>query len=283
MNLLNIFEEIQKADPEFNERISPRRQAIKNFASFGSKVALASVPVAISGLFKTAYGQTQPTAVNDILNFALTLEYLEAEFYTMAAATPGLVPSGPPTGAITAIRNDEVNHVNFLKSVLGAAAVAKPTFDFTAKGTFPNPFAAGNYDVFLALAQAFEDTGVRAYKGQAPNLMSNKTVLTAALNIHSVEARHASHIRQMRRARATSGVANGAGSVDPWITGNDRGGIPAAAQAVYNGEELETQLGVKISGLMGNGITISTAAATEAFDEPLSYSAALGIARLFIV
>ena len=278
MNLLNIFKEIERVDPEFNERISPRRAAIRNMAGFGSKVALSALPLALGSLFQKAYGQTQPTDVNGILNFALTLEYLEAEFYTMGVAASGLVPAGTPAvGALTAIRNDENAHVNFLKTALGANAVAKPTFDFTAKGAFPNPFAAGNYDVFLALAQAFEDTGVRAYKGQAPNLMSNKDVLTAALNIHSVEARHASHIRQMRRARP-----GGAANLEPWITGNDRGGIPAGAQAVYNGEELETQAGVKISGIAASGITISVDAATEAFDEPMGYADVLNIAKLFI-
>jgi hypothetical protein len=55
-----------------------------------------------------------------------------------------------------------------------------------------------NYETFKAVAQAFEDTGVRAYKGQAPALMPYKDVLTAALTIHSVEARHASQVRRLR-------------------------------------------------------------------------------------
>jgi hypothetical protein len=273
MNLENIIKEIETVDPEFHERISPRREAIKNFAGFGKKLALGALPLAMGGLFSKAYGQTQPTAINDILNFALTLEYLEAEFYTRGVTAHGpLLINTPAIAAITVIRDDENNHVAFLKSVLGTAAVAKPNFNFNALGS--DPFLPTNYDVFLALAQAFEDTGVRAYKGQAPFLMSNKTILGAALNIHSVEARHASHIRQMRKARGAN--------LKPWITGKDLGGIPAAAQAVYNGEELETQASVKISGIMVDGITISAAAATEAFDEPLSYSEALAIAKLFI-
>jgi len=272
MNLLNIFEEIEKVDPEFNERISPRRAAIRNMAGFGKKVALSALPLAIGTLFQKAYGQTAPTDVNTILNFALTLEYLEAEFYTTGVATTGLIPAGTPAvAALTLIRNDENNHVAFLKSVLGTNAVAKPTFDFTAKGAF-NPFSS--YDVFLALAQAFEDTGVRAYKGQAPNLLSNKTVLAAALNIHSVEARHASHLRQMRKARGAN--------QKPWITGKDIGGLPAAAQPIYDGEEIDTQANVKITGISANGVTISSTAASEAFDEPLSYEEVLSIATLFI-
>jgi hypothetical protein len=228
------------------------------------------VPLALSGLLQKAYGQTQPTDVNSILNFALTLEYLESEFYTTGVATAGLIAPADVAG-LTKIRDDEAHHVDFLKTVLGTNAVAKPTFDFTANGAF-NPFS--NYDVFLALAQAFEDTGVRAYKGQAPNLVGNKTVLGAALNIHSVEARHAAHLRMMRQARGAN--------QKPWITGKDLGGLPAAAQAIYNGEELETQASVKISGISVNGVTISAAAATEAFDEPLGYTEVLNIAALFI-
>lgn len=275
MNLLNILEDIEKVDPEFQDRISPRRAAIKNIAGFGTKAALSALPFAFSGLFKRAYGQTQPTDVTSILNFALTLEYLEAEFYKMGVAAYSTALAGTPAiAALTLIRDDENHHVTFLQSQLGNMAVAKPTFDFTANGAFPNPFATGNYDVFLALAQAFEDTGVRAYKGQAPFLLGNKGVLTAALNIHSVEARHASHIRQMRKARGAN--------LKPWITGNDRGGIPAGAQGVYKGEEETSQAGIQIAGIQSSGVTISAAAASEAFDEPLSYSDVFGIASLFI-
>jgi hypothetical protein len=275
MNLLNIIQELEKVDPEFNERISPRRAAIKNMTGIGSKIALTALPLALGSLLQKAYGQTQPTNVNDILNFALTLEYLEAEFYTRGVAASGLIPAGTPAvAALTQIRDDENKHVNFLKGVLGNNAVSKPSFDFTAKGTFPDPFASGNYDVFLVLAQAFEDTGVRAYKGQAPNLSGNRTVLQAALNIHSVEARHASHIRQMRKARGAN--------LKPWITGKDTGGIPAAAQPVYNGEENTMQAGINISGITTDGITITSDAATESFDEPLSYADALNIAKLFL-
>ena len=76
----------------------------------------------------------------------------------------------------------------------------------------------------LALAQAFEDTGVRAYKGQAGALMGNDNLLTAALQIHSVEARHASEIRRLR-------------GLQGWITLDQRGpNMPSATQAVYDGE-----------------------------------------------
>jgi hypothetical protein len=70
MDLLNLINDIQVADPEFADRISPRRAAIKNITSFGSKVAVAALPFAFSTLFKKAYGQTATPSVNDVLNFA---------------------------------------------------------------------------------------------------------------------------------------------------------------------------------------------------------------------
>lgn len=275
MNILNIIDEIEKIDPEINERINPRRAAIKNMSSFGSKIAMAAIPMALGSLFKKAYGQTS-TAVNDVLNFALTLEYLEAEFYTTGVANAGLMAQGTAAGttALGVIRDHENQHVTFLKGVLGSAAVAKPTFDFTARGTFPTVFSS--YDTFLAVAQVFEDTGVRAYKGQAPNLLQNQVVLTAALNIHSVEARHASHIRQMRRAR-------GASTLKPWITGANDTGIGAAVNASFAGEDNVTQAGVNITTIAGVGGNISTNAATEAFDEPLTKDQILAIVAPFIL
>lgn len=275
MNLQNIFESISQVDPEFNERISPRRQAIRNMFNLGQKVSLAALPLALSALFNKAYGQSAPTDVNGVLNYALTLEYLEAEYYTLGANSGSLIPSGPAKQAIETIRDHEVAHVEFLKSVLQNNAVAKPTFDFTAGGTFANVFS--DYDTFLALAQAFEDTGVRAYKGQAGILKGNRVVLTAALQIHSVEARHAAHIRSMRRARGGA-----AATQKPWITGANDSGIGAVVDPVYAGEDNLEQGGVNITTLTGVSGRFTPAIATQSFDEPLTAPAVLGIASLFI-
>jgi hypothetical protein len=145
----------------------------------------------------------------------------------------------------------------------------------TGNGPFKNALV-NDYPLFLAVAQTFEDTGVRAYKGQAPALMSNNEVLQAALQIHSVEARHASHIRQMRRA---NGGALVTGDVKPWITGNSSNIASAAVQPSYNGEDNTMQAMVQIQGLGGT----SMAAATESFDEPLTKAEVLAIVDGFIL
>jgi rubrerythrin len=285
MNFSNIISEIEKTDPEIYERLDTRRNVMKGFGNLTGKLALAAIPLALSSMFTKAYGQGT-SSVNDVLNFALTLEYLEAEFYSNIVASPvyATLPA-PAQGALAKIAQDEAKHVLFLKNVLGTAAVPKPTFDFTAgNGTGTGPFAGylTNYAVQLAMAQTFEDTGVRAYKGQAPALISNNDVLTAALNIHSVEARHASHIRQMRRAL---GAAVPAGvDLKPWINGK-QSGIDApfntAVQSSYDGEEITSQGGVNL--LTVGGMSFTADAASAAFDEPLSMAQVLAIVDPFIV
>lgn len=276
MNLFGLIEEIEKADPEFQDRISPRRDAIKNITSFGSKVAVAALPFAFSTLFKKAYGQTATPSVNDVLNYALKLEYLEAAFYNAGVAS-SLGFSASERAYLVTIQGHENAHVAFLKSVLGSAAVAQTTqgtngtYDFTAGGTFPTVLT--NVDTYFAVAQAFEDTGVRAYKGQAGFLAGNQVVLTAALDIHSVEARHASAIRQIRRLR-------GATTTKPWVSGANDTGI-AAVNNNYAGEDNLVQGGVTITTLAGVNGNIATLAATESFDEPLTSAQVVALVAPF--
>jgi hypothetical protein len=209
MNIQHIISEIETTDPEVYDRLDSRRHAMKRFSFIGKTLALAAIPSALGAMLNKAYGQTNDD-VKDVLQFAYLLENLEAEFYKKVVNSFGAigVPTGAAQAALTTIRDHEVAHVNFLKTVLMSLNVTPATytaasFDFTGgKGSNSGPFAAAfsNYGVLLAVAQTFEDTGVRAYKGQARRLINNNDVLTAALQIHSVEARHAAHIRQMRRS-----------------------------------------------------------------------------------
>jgi rubrerythrin len=125
----------------------------------------------------------------DIVNFALTLEYLEADFYTKARRL-GL--SGEVARLAKLLQNDETQHVQALTATvkqLGGTPAKKPVF------VFPDNSASG----FLKLAQVLEDTGVSAYNGAAPAIQS-KEVLGAAGSIVQVEARHAAAIRLQNKA-----------------------------------------------------------------------------------
>lgn len=200
---------------------------------------------------------------------ALTLEYLEDEFYRTGLASPVAAAfTEPERMSVEQISKHETAHVAFLRAVIGnlqGTPVTKPAFDFTANGAFPDVFSSKA--TFLALAQAFEDTGVRAYKGQAGNVMANDTVLTAALQIHSVEARHASQIRRLRGEKG-------------WVTGNSRGSLPPQTQAIYDGEANTGHAGRDAAPLGSNAG--GTTAVTEAFDEPLGMQEVLNIIRPFL-
>jgi hypothetical protein len=267
MNLFNIIDDLEKIDPEFNDRLNPRRAAIKNITSFGSKVALAAMPFALGTMLKRAYAaDAVKPAVVDVLNFALTLEYLQSSLYNLGTDTGTVIPANTLPYFIT-IRDDENQHVSVLKTLitrLGGTPVSTPEFDFSGgNGTKTGPFkdVFVDYGVFLNVALAFEDTGVRGYKGQLSNLLGNKDLLSAALAIHAVEARHASAIRQILK-------------LSPWITStatssNDTG--VATLDAYYKGEENVIQSTVDITKLKSlAGDTTTVEIATAAFDEPLS-------------
>jgi Ferritin-like domain len=124
-----------------------------------------------------------------ILNYALTLEYLQDAFYTEAERKGAL--AGPAARLAKVVGAVERAHVKALRDVLGKQAVKRPFFDF--RGVTEDP--AG----FTRTAVAFEDLGTAAYKGQAHRIKS-PDVLAAAVGIHSVEARHAAWIRYIAGA-----------------------------------------------------------------------------------
>ncbi len=183
----------------------------------------------------------------DYLNFALNLEYLEAEFYLRAATGSGLsatdtgnatttvvVPSTTMVPGLTTaqqnyiyeIAQNELDHVRFLRSALSSSAVSRPNIDlmnsFNAAasaagiGSAFNPFAS--YEAFLVGAFVFEDVGVTAYHGAAGLLSTTttgKTYLAAAASILAVEAYHAAEIRTLLIADSVATATKTATLVTP--------------------------------------------------------------------
>ena len=296
-------------EPELMDHLVTRREAIRKGAATSTTViaglAMASVPVALAALSREA--RAQGTSVTDVLNFALMLEIFENEFYkavlgTSASATQnnafatvrGQVPAAA-LPAIQQIQKHEAAHVAFLLAN-GASNVLNlnaDSFDFTGnRGTGgPGPFARATSELafLLAVAQGAEDTGVRAYKGQAANLMSNKPVLEAALRIHSVEGRHAAKIRRLRRSTGAtavkfSGTVSGGGA-----SAAGAGNItPAPSQAVidafgliYQNEQNTTVAGVNLTTLPNLPSGLDANAASEAFDEVLTKTQVIQIVQPF--
>ncbi|CAN5499095.1 ferritin-like domain-containing protein [soil metagenome] len=268
MNIFNFISslDLDQKEQEALSKKTNRREAFLNLGTLGKKLAVAAVPFGLASLPAKTFAKTMAGDVIDTLNFALLLEYLEAEYYILGLDS-GVITGSTEEKVFMQISKHESQHVDFLKMAIsgsGGTPIDKPEFDFTVGGDF-DPF--DNYQVFLALSQAFEDTGVRAYKGQATNLMGSDTVLTAALQIHSVEARHASQVRRMRGLKG-------------WITQAQRGaGMPAATQAVYDGEDNLIQGGVNVTQVT----EVGTDGITEAYDEPLTKDEVVAIASLFLV
>jgi hypothetical protein len=243
------------------DRLATRRDAVLAGGRAAAALAVASVPVLLATMVEKAVAQgSLPDPLARVLNFALTLEYLESSFYNRGLRQ-GVVPAGKDRRVFETIQEHENAHVAFLIRTLGAQAVARPEFDFTAGGAIPNPFR--DYEVFKILAQGFEDAGVRAYKGQLGALKPyDDAYLTAAVTIHSVEARHAAEVRRLRGR-------------DGWIPFEDSG-APAAIKPVYEGEGNLLQLGIDVGAFQGER------AGTEAYDEPLTRQEVLAIAGPFI-
>ena len=222
---------------ELQERRAERREARRDFFRLAGGVAAGAagtmVLTACGGGHSTTTAAAQSTTSSpsdaDVLNFALNLEYLEANFYSFASTgspidsslmggtgTQGSIIPGQKANLSSAltiayaneITKDEVNHVKFLRSALGTSAVAQPALDLSPGGAFTtaavaaglipsgsqfNPYA--NDEAFLLGAYIFEDVGVSAYHGAAPFLIDNTTYLSAAAGILAVEAYHSGLVR----------------------------------------------------------------------------------------
>jgi hypothetical protein len=199
-----------KAEQELNliryKRAFARRNFIKNVGLAGAGIAAGAVIQGCSDNSTSTNPKAQSVPETDVLNFALNLEYLEAEFYSVAV-TGNTLSSSVTGGTSTAtggakvtftdtrtadianeIYNDEVPHVKYLRTALGGVAVAEPAINLNALG-----IGFGSQAEFLTLARAFEDTGVSAYAGAATLLTGNN--LQAAAQILATEAYHAGNIR----------------------------------------------------------------------------------------
>jgi hypothetical protein len=150
--------------------------------------AVAAGGLAVGALSIAMAGAAGGLSKNDvkILNYALTLEYLEAAFYAKALEQNRL--TGKAKTFASVVGAHEAAHVRALQQTLGSAAVKSPNFDFMDT-------TAAN-DSFLRTAMVLEDTGVSAYQGQGPKIQS-ADVLAAAGAILAVEARHAAWVRDL--------------------------------------------------------------------------------------
>jgi hypothetical protein len=312
-------------DPELVDRLAARKAEIEQGSparpGIVAALALGSVPIALAALSRDAFGQTTALDPNlkAVLDFALALEIFEDEFYKAvlgtsansaannAFATARAAAANVPgaVGTLQQIQQHEAAHRATLLA-LGATNIfglqvtsTSSSFDFTGgSGSGNGPFKSAGTDLpfLLTVAQCAEDTGVRAYKGQAAKLMPRPDLLEGALRIHSVEARHASRIRRIRRlyggaSSATvrlSGTVRGTGATAAGATGTPPQGAVDLFTLIYGAgndplfpaEGNTTQGGINVTTL-ANTAGYSAESFTEAFDEGLDRAAVVKIVQPF--
>src|SRR5580698_2540457 len=276
----NMFDDLASVSPN-------RERFMKN---------MAAASAAMGGA-----GATEAITETDILNFALNLEYLEAEFYTYAVEGKSLTNFGigidgkatgenPASGGKTTggsqvtfdnneifsrdiaaeIGSDERAHVILLRSALGDAAVAKPNINLNALG-----IGFGNQVDFLTVARILEDIGVTAYTGAA-GMLKTPGVITTAARLLAAEAEHAGSIHtQVAKLKIVSSAVDGADLIPPpsgkgtqYLSINLDNGLAAtrtAGQVLYLAFGMQAnarQGGFFPTGLNGK-ITMSDGPATE--------------------
>lgn len=303
MDLLNALARLATLDTTTTaEALAPRRLALSRLGQAGT----ALLPALFATLVTPAEAGTTETLTRlDALKLALKLENLQNAFYSRAL---GLVAGGPANpaaffgstavqSAIQTIQAHQSQHSTLLTNLVtnsGGTLDAAPRYDFSGSkngsqaALYPDVYA--NLDTFLKVAQLLEDAGVRAYKGQVTALQSDNTLLETAIRMHSTEARHAAHIRTLRRQRGAT--------VKSWISPSDTPITTAGttADGVYSGEASTLQY-VTLSNVLTKvpfdstlpinvGTPALSAAAVlakvaEAFDEPLESPAAESVLQLF--
>jgi rubrerythrin len=287
MDFFKIIDQLSEVDADVLGRFDSRRSVFSSLGTAAKRSALAATPLFLGALFQKAYAGTTATAV-EVLQYALALELFEQDFYAKvkASAVYTAGASANEKAAIDQIKGHEDAHVTLLKgaiSGLGATPLTSVPFKaavFATLTTFKGPAAASSQ---LGIAQLLEDTGVRAYKGRAGELLGTD-LLTVALQIHSVEARHASKIRQMRGQKPWVNPGDDLAAHPVYTSGVTAGSTPGAFGLVVPAyttasptENNTVQSGVPIT--TGLGATYSAADAAASFDEYLQVAEVLDNSR----
>jgi rubrerythrin len=178
-----------------------RRDLLRKGALGAGGLVAGSAFFGILSPAEAAISSRKKSKANDvkILQYAMTLELLEAAFYKEALDNKVFGNDDALARFTTVVADHEADHVAFLRKALGSKAVKGLEFDFGK--------AVTDVATYRATAQILEDTGVAAYAGQGPNI-AQRAVVSAALSIHSVEARHAAWIRFLNGGGAPGAKTN---------------------------------------------------------------------------
>ena len=295
MNLLSLLDQLGTADAPSGA--APRRHLLRQLGQAGARVAAAALPLALAAPAQAAPANT----LLDATLLLLKLEDLLEALYTQALVAAVL--TNPAQAAVRPdferLRQQQRGHAQFLRTSLSTGGITPapaPAFDFSGrKNNAANPVLFPNvmtdYAAFLQLAQQLEDASASIYLGQIGFFTADRQLLNAVLRMQTVEARHASHLRTLRRTAASPLV------VKSWPSTADAAPSPAvlvpapaagstAPVSIYTFEANETQV---VSGtnvvpfptILTGTNAVQFRSFAEAFDEPLPTLQATALLNIF--
>ncbi|MBF9239136.1 ferritin-like domain-containing protein [Hymenobacter sp. BT683] len=295
MNFLSLLDRISSVDAPSDA--APRRDLLRQLGQAGARAAVAALPLALGTPAQAAPANNSFDAVVLLLK----LEDLLMDFYTKALAAPVLTNAAQAAVRLDFVRlqQQQQGHARFLRDTLSFAGVTPPpapSFDFSGRRNNPaNPVLFPNvltdYTAFLQLAQQLEDASASIYLGQLAFLTTDKPLFDAVLRMQLVEARHASHVRTLRRS------ATPATAVKSWPSTADT--APTAAvlvpstsssgatpTSIYTFEANERQIStgttvVPFPTILTGVNAVQSRAFAEAFDEPLPTLQATALLSIF--
>lgn len=294
MKLLSLLDRLSTADAP--AAATPRRDLLHRLGQASARAAVAALPLAAA-----LPAQAAPTDTTlDAILLLLKLEDLLSALYTQALAAPAL--SG---AARAAVRPDfermlrhQQGHAQFYRTTLLTAGLnppAAPSFDFSGRRNNPGnpelfPNVLNDYSTFLQLAQQLEDASASIYLNQITAFGTDRQLRNVVLRTQTVEARHASHLRTLRRTTTASPVKSWPSNADvvptPTVVVPSRAGGSAAPVSIYSFEANETQLvsgttAVPFLALLTGATAVQFVALSEAFDEPLPTAQATALLSIF--
>ncbi|WP_426060463.1 ferritin-like domain-containing protein [Hymenobacter sp. B1770] len=294
MNLLSLLDRLSTADAP--SEAAPRRDLLRQLGQAGARAAATAVPLALA---TPALAAPTNTTLDAAL-LLLKLEDLLVALYTQALDT---VLANATHAAVRPdfqrMLQQQQGHAQFFRTALTTAGFTPPTapaFDFSGRrNNAANPVlfpgVMSDYNAFLQLAQQLEDASASIYLGQIGFFTADKQLLNAVLRMQPVEARHASHLRTLRRAAPNPTV------VKSWPSTADTAPSPAvlvpspasgsnAPVSIYSFETNETQrLGnnpvIPFPTVLTGNNAVQFRAIAEAFDEPLPTAQATALLAIF--
>ena len=292
MNLFSLLDRLGCADAL--PAATPRRHLLHRLGRASALAAAAALPLA------ALPAQAAPTDTSlDATTLLLKLEDLLSAFYAQALAGPVL--ANPAQAAVRPdferLYRHQQGHAQFLRGALQGAGLtppAAPRFDFSGRRNNPTnpelfPGVMTDYGAFLQLAQQLEDASAAIYLNQANSFTADKQLLDAVLRMQTVEARHASHVRTLRRAAGVA-VKSWPSTADPApspaVLVPSPAGSGAAPVSPYTFEANETQVvsgtnAVPFATVLTGTNAVQFRAFAEAFDEPLPTAQATALLNIF--